>query len=114
MPRKSNNGYQNEIHEILNKFSEGFAQNSNQESNWDEKITEFFGRYDKKEIRKSENVNLESFQGRFVSVSGTPNLGDQKYPDMLQEIETMFNYYQNNGVIRTEIVTDIYYGQLTS
>jgi hypothetical protein len=33
------------------------------------KLTKFFGRYDKKEIKKSEYVNLETFQGRFVSVS---------------------------------------------
>ncbi|MFX1512861.1 MAG: class I SAM-dependent methyltransferase [Promethearchaeota archaeon] len=101
------------IQQLLDEYR--VEKNSIIEGDWDVELAKFYGpnRFDKRMIKKEQYVSHEVFQGRFVSISGMPNPGDSKYSEMAKKIDHLFSRYQVDGYIRSEIITEVYYGRLS-
>jgi SAM-dependent methyltransferase len=88
-------------------------------SNLYENLVSQYG-IDYKEVRKEEgNVNkfykemdLEGFKGRFLSASYIPLENDPIFPEMISKLEEIYFKFEQNGTIKLEYDTEVYYGQL--
>jgi len=56
----------------------------------------------------SQMFNLEQVKGRFMSSSYVPNNGTL-HDFLIQKIEKLFDKYQQNGFIKFEYITSVYY-----
>lgn len=59
-----------------------------------------------------QQFDWKGFQGRILSASYSLRPGDAKYPEMMHELKTIFDRYQQNGVVEFLYQTKLYYGQL--
>jgi ubiquinone/menaquinone biosynthesis C-methylase UbiE len=77
-----------------------------------EGLKKFFGDYGMKTFENTQTLDLEGLEGRLLSSSYVP-LGDSpEYASMLADLHALFNSYQENGSVRMEYDTEVYYAQL--
>jgi SAM-dependent methyltransferase len=65
--------------------------------------------------KKFENYQLfdfEGLQGRLLSSSYMPLEGEPNYAEMLESLRSIFEMYQENGLVKFEYTTEVYYGKL--
>lgn len=72
-----------------------------------------FYSYQKETFGNFQDLDFTSFKGRVLSASYIPLSDNPIFPEMLVELEGLFNKYQRNGIIRIEYNTELYYGQLS-
>ena len=59
-----------------------------------------------------QRFDFEGLKGRLLSSSYTPNAGHPNYPPMVQALKHLFEQYEEQGQVRFEYDTEIYFGQL--
>ncbi len=74
----------------------------------------FFGKenYKEKSFYNYQDVNFEGLKGRVLSSSYMPNEGHADFDHMIYCLKKIFMRYQENGVVRLDYDTKIYYGQM--
>jgi len=77
-----------------------------------EKYTENFFEYSKKIFQHHQFVNYEGFIGRILSASYIPLQDEPIFEEMVAEIKVLFNKYQENGLIKLEYDTEVYFSHL--
>jgi ubiquinone/menaquinone biosynthesis C-methylase UbiE len=77
-------------------------------------IKEFFGevRFGERELSNSQMFDWEGLTGRLRSSSYAPTEGHAKYAPMMAELKRIFGAHQEDGRLRMEYQTIIYFGQL--
>jgi ubiquinone/menaquinone biosynthesis C-methylase UbiE len=83
--------------------------------NIDEKIfNDFFGekKYKLKSFINYQHFDLEGLKGRILSSSYMPAEGHKNFNAMMNELEKIFDCFQQNGKVTIEYDTKIYYGKL--
>lgn len=77
-------------------------------------LAKFFGTENVKEacLDNYQVCDYDALKGVTLSSLKAPQPEDSRYPVMLDELETLFNQYQENGVVTLEYDTVIVYGQL--
>ncbi len=70
------------------------------------------GNYKEKSFYNYQDVNFEGLKGRVLSSSYMPNEGHKDFDFMIYCLKKIFMRYQENGVVRLDYDTKIYYGQL--
>lgn len=74
---------------------------------------EFFGgNFKEKWFYNYQDVNFEGLKGRVLSSSYMPNEGHQDYEHMMYCLKKVFVRYQQNGTVRLDYDTKIYYSHL--
>jgi hypothetical protein len=66
-------------------------------------------------MRVFDNVqvlDLEGLTGRLLSSSYAPLPDDLRYPQLLDELHSLFNSYNKNGLVQLQYNTEVYCGQL--
>jgi SAM-dependent methyltransferase len=78
------------------------------------RMEEFFGREDlgHKIFANGQRFDFAGLRGRLLSSSYSPPAGDPKHEPMLAELQRLFDRHQENGWVRFEYETHIYYGRL--
>ncbi len=71
-----------------------------------------FYNYQKTTFYNFQDLDFTSFKGRVLSASYIPLSDNLIFPEMLVELENLFNKYQRNETIRIEYDTEIYLGKL--
>ncbi len=72
---------------------------------------EFFGgEFKEKWFYNFQDVNFEGLKGRVLSSSYMPNEGHTDYEHMMYCLKKVFVRYQQNGTVRLDYDTKIYYG----
>jgi SAM-dependent methyltransferase len=79
-------------------------------------IAEFFGAARVKEtgLANSQVCDFDALKGRVLSASRAPQVGDLRYPAMLDELTTIFRHYQEGGTVTLAYDTRIVCGQLSA
>jgi SAM-dependent methyltransferase len=80
----------------------------------DRAVTSFFApnRVCLKTFLNRQEFDLAGLEGRLLSSSYFPEEGDPKYEPMLCALRHLFETHQENGVVRFNYETHMYYGQL--
>jgi ubiquinone/menaquinone biosynthesis C-methylase UbiE len=80
----------------------------------DEVIASFFrpGEFKLKVFDHTRMQDYEDWKGGLLSASYTPQKGHPNYAPMLDELRSLFQVHQVNGMVPAEWDTRMYYGQL--
>lgn len=60
-----------------------------------------------------QSCDFAGLKGRVLSSSYSPTETDERYPALIQELESLFESFQSNGIVTLEYNTRIIYGQLS-
>ena len=77
-----------------------------------ERNVDLFFNYQKETFYNFQELDLTSFEGRVLSSSYIPLDDNPIFPEMILELEELFNKHQHNGIIRIEYDTEVYLGKL--
>lgn len=70
------------------------------------------GNYREKWVYNYQDLDFASLKGRVLSSSYMPNEAHEDYPHMLYCLKKIFMRYQQNGTVRLDYDTKLYYGKL--
>jgi len=71
------------------------------------------GGYARRDFFTSQSFDLDGLEGRLLSSSTAPLPGHPQHEPMMRELEQLFDRYQENGQVKFEYVTEVYYGKLS-
>ncbi len=77
-----------------------------------EKNVDLFFNYQKETFYNFQELDFTSYKGRVLSSSYIPLADNPIFPEMILELEDLFNLHQRNGIIRIEYDTELYLGKL--
>jgi SAM-dependent methyltransferase len=79
-----------------------------------EDIRSFFGAgsFSSRDLPNQQILDSEGFRGRLRSSSFAPTKGHPNFAPMMAELERIFRAHENNGSVRMEYFTRVYFGQL--
>lgn len=77
-------------------------------------IRDFFApsAYKEKTFKSAQRFDYEGLEGRLLSSSYTPQVGDPRYMAMLSELQKLFAEHQANGKVDLAYDTRVFYGVL--
>jgi SAM-dependent methyltransferase len=76
---------------------------------------EFFNPFtcEKRVLSNHQDLDFEALEGRLLSSSYAPQSGDAACAPMLADLRRIFDTHQQNGQVRIEYDTNIYFGKLS-
>jgi ubiquinone/menaquinone biosynthesis C-methylase UbiE len=77
-----------------------------------ERIRGFLNTFSQRDLPNDQILDWESLRGRLRSSSFTPTEDHPNYGPMMEELRKLFDAYQQNGQVRMDYFTRIYYGQM--
>jgi hypothetical protein len=100
---------------LLRKFGTDYSR-VNESYPREEQMRSFF---QSRAYRQQQIPNLQVFDfaglaGRVRSSSYMPAQDHPNFPPMMAELQTIFDAHQQQGAVRMEYLTRLYYGQLQS
>ena len=105
--KKSDNGFSSDYERFILKYGKDYKPIRKDETD----INKYF-KYEKQVFYNYQEFDFEGLKGRLLSVSYIPLEDSPEYEDMIKELESIFNKYQQDGIIRLEYDSEIYYGNL--
>ena len=105
--KKLGYGFSTEYEKFILKYGKDYKITRKDETN----INNFF-KYEKKVFSNYQEFYFEGLKGRLLSASYIPLEDSPKYEDMINELESIFDKYHQDGIIRLEYDTEVYYGNL--
>lgn len=75
-------------------------------------IRGFLSTFSHRDLPNHQILDWDSLQGRLRSSSFTPTEGHPNYAPMMAELRKLFDAYQQDGQVRMDYFTRVYYGQL--
>jgi SAM-dependent methyltransferase len=80
----------------------------------EERLRAFFGQggCEERVFGNEQVFDFEGARGRLLSSSYTPEAGHPDYEPMLEELKRIFDAHQEDGKVRVEYDTRVYFGQL--
>jgi SAM-dependent methyltransferase len=77
-----------------------------------DRIRGFLRTFTQRDLPNHQILDWDSLQGRLRSSSFTPTEGHPNYAPMMEELRKLFDAYQQNGQVRMDYFTRVYYGQV--
>jgi len=77
-----------------------------------DRIRGFLSTFSQRDLPNHQVLDWESLSGRLRSSSFTPTEGHPNYPPMMGELRKLFDAYQQNGRVRLDYFTRVYYGHM--
>lgn len=105
--RKTGKKFSSQYEKLILKYGTDYKEVRKNEK----KIDQFY-QYKRKVFYNYQDLDFESLKGRLLSVSYIPLEGESNYEDMLKELYWVFKEYEQNGIVRLEYDTEVYYGKL--
>ncbi|HYW74927.1 MAG TPA: class I SAM-dependent methyltransferase [Pyrinomonadaceae bacterium] len=99
-------------HELLLKFGTDYRKVSSEIDMCD--IDSFFSpkQYRRARFPYRQTFDFEGFKGRLLSASYAPQPNEPNYPEMIAELQGIFEANEKDGKVDFDYETAIYYGQL--
>jgi len=104
---KSGSDFNSKYESFILKYGTDYKEVRKNEGN-----VNLFFRYQKKNFDNFQELDFTSLKGRVLSASYIPLPDNPLFPKMILELEDLFNKHQQNGIIRLEYATKVFYGQL--
>lgn len=109
---KENSDFWTDYESFMLKHGTDYAELKADDTEGEQKIHGFFGgNFIFKQLENYQELDLESFTGRFHSLSHTPTPGHPKYDLAIQALSELFDRYQKNGRLRIEYDTRLFIGR---
>ena len=105
--RKTGKGFSSQYEQFITHYGTDYEQVRNNEGN----VNDFF-KYKKKVFFNYQDLDFEGLKGRLLSVSYIPLEDNTTHEDMINELVKLFKKNEQNGKIRIEYDTEIFYGKL--
>lgn len=105
--KKSGDNLSSDYEKLVLKYGTDYKEVRKNEK----KVDEFY-KYNKKIFYNYQDLDYDGFKGRLLSTSYIPLENNPRFFDMLDELKKIFIQYQENGMIRLEYNTEVYYGRL--
>ena len=105
--RKSGKEFSSQYENFILKYGTDYKEVRKNEG----KIDDFY-QYNKEVFYNYQDLDYEGLKGRLLSVSYIPLEGSANYDNMLNELHHVFNEYEQEGKVKLEYDTEIYYGKL--
>jgi ubiquinone/menaquinone biosynthesis C-methylase UbiE len=96
---------------LVLKYAEGY-QNESGDVESNELAVFFKGSYNTRVFSYKQNFNFEQLTGRLLSSSYAPLTDDESYKPMIEELRSIFDKYNENGVVSFEYETVLYWGNV--
>jgi SAM-dependent methyltransferase len=98
---------------LLRKYSTDYAQVSAKYPE-DKRMADFFalGEFRQRTFTNEQIFDFEGLRGRLLSSSYSPPQGHPNHEPMLAELRRIFDAHNQNGRVRIEYTTHLYYGCL--
>jgi SAM-dependent methyltransferase len=77
-----------------------------------ERIRYFLSTFSQRDLPNFQILDWDSLRGRLRSSSFTPTEGHANYAPMIDELRKLFDAYQQDGQVRMDYFTRIYFGHL--
>lgn len=74
----------------------------------------FAGSYEMRQLDHVQVFDFEGLKGRLLSSSYIPKETDDTFAPMLAELQRLFEFYEQNGEVKFEMDTLIFWGRLSS
>ena len=106
--RLDHDEYHSEYEKVLVKYSRDYAVVRH--DRFDEAVlSEFFhGKVVKRSFENYQDLDLDGVKGRMLSASYMPAEGDDRYPELMDEIERLFAKHERSGRIKVFYDTNVY------
>ena len=100
--------------DFLQMFGTDYSKVNHKNTQEKSEFDYFFGEgnYREESFYNYQDVNFEGLKGRVLSSSYMPNEGHKDFDFMIYCLKKIFTRYQENGLVRLDYDTKIYYGQL--
>jgi SAM-dependent methyltransferase len=97
--------------ELLERFGTDYKQvkDSYPET---ERIRTFFDSFSERDLPNYQLLDWEALAGRLRSASVTPTEGHPNYEPMMQELRRIYDAQQQDGQVRLDYLTRVYFGKL--
>ncbi|MFX1375810.1 MAG: class I SAM-dependent methyltransferase [Promethearchaeota archaeon] len=105
--RKTGLSFSSQYEKFITKYGTDYEQVRKNEENVDA-----FFHYKKVAFYNYQELDFDSLKGRLLSVSYLPLEGDPNYDNMIYDLQKSFKENEQNGKIKIEYDTEIYYGKL--
>lgn len=100
---------------LLQKYGRDYAQVTESYPTPEHMRSFFAGDpYEERDLPNVQEFDLEGFGGRLRSSSYIPAPDDPKFAAMMEELKEIFGRHQQNGTVRMDYKTRIYFGRLNS
>jgi SAM-dependent methyltransferase len=96
---------------ILERFGVDYKQVKESYPEAD-RIRSFLSPFSQRDLPNFQMLDWDSLQGRLRSSSFTPTEGHPNFAPMVEELRKLFDAYQQDGQVRMDYFTRVYYGQL--
>ena len=77
-----------------------------------ERIGGFLSTFSQRDLPNHQILDLDSLRGRLRSSSFSPTEGHPNYTPMMEELRKLFDAYQQDGQVRMDYFTRIYFGHV--
>ena len=77
-----------------------------------DRIREFLSNFSQRDLPNYQILDWDSLRGRLRSSSFSPTEGHPDYAPMMEELRKLFDAYQQDGQVRMDYFTRVYYGHL--
>ena len=77
-----------------------------------DRIQGFLSTFNQRDLPNHQILDWDSLRGRLRSSSFSPTEGHPNYAPMMDELRKLFDAYQQNGQVRMDYFTRVYYGHL--
>jgi len=100
--------------DFLQMFGTDYKEINHKNTQEKSQFDNFFGKgnYKEQSFYNYQDVNFEGLKGRVLSSSYMPNEGHKDFDHMIYCLKKIFVRYQENGLVRLDYDTKIYFGQL--
>lgn len=101
--------------DFLQMFGTDYKEINHKNTQEKSQFDNFFGagNYREDSFYNFQDVDFTGLKGRVLSSSYMPNEGHKDFDFMIYCLKKIFMRYQENGMVRLDYDTKIYYGQLT-
>lgn len=101
------------IEEVIDRYSNDHDRSIREGGR--SRIGEFFAptKVQVAEFPNHQDFDFDGVKGRVFSCSYIPNEDDPRSGPMVEDLKRVFDAYQNDGVVRFEYRTEVYWGKLT-
>lgn len=112
--RTSSTDFLRVYEDFLQMFGTDYKEINHKNTQEKAQFDRFFGQGNYKEASfyNFQDVDLAGLKGRVLSSSYMPNEGHKDFDFMIYCLKKIFTRYQENGLVRLDYDTKIYYGQL--
>jgi SAM-dependent methyltransferase len=77
-----------------------------------DRIREFLSNFSQRDLPNYQILDWDSLRGRLRSSSFSPTEGHPNYAPMMEELRKLFDAYQQDGQVRMDYFTRVYYGHV--